>query len=70
MKQLAAYRGREVVVLGLARSGVAAAKLFHGIRRRTSSSMTRKTAGTMPGSRRIDRLWAFLSFAAVIRTDW
>lgn len=29
MMQLAAYRGRKVVVLGLARSGVAAAKLFH-----------------------------------------
>jgi UDP-N-acetylmuramoylalanine--D-glutamate ligase len=31
MMQLAAYRGRKVVVLGLARSGVAAAKLFHEI---------------------------------------
>jgi UDP-N-acetylmuramoylalanine--D-glutamate ligase len=31
MMQLTAYRGRRVVVLGLARSGVAAAKLFHGI---------------------------------------
>ncbi|MBW5444830.1 UDP-N-acetylmuramoyl-L-alanine--D-glutamate ligase [Cohnella sp. CFH 77786] len=30
MMQLADYRGRKVVVLGLARSGVAAAKLFHG----------------------------------------
>jgi len=30
MKPLASYRGRRVVVLGLARSGVAAAKLFHG----------------------------------------
>jgi len=30
MKQLSEYRGRRVVVLGLARSGVAAAKLFHG----------------------------------------
>lgn len=29
MMQLTAYRGRHVVVLGLARSGVAAAKLFH-----------------------------------------
>ncbi|MDB4866836.1 MAG: UDP-N-acetylmuramoyl-L-alanine--D-glutamate ligase [Cohnella sp.] len=31
MMQLTAYRERRVVVLGLARSGVAAAKLFHGI---------------------------------------
>ncbi|WP_027088348.1 UDP-N-acetylmuramoyl-L-alanine--D-glutamate ligase [Cohnella panacarvi] len=31
MKELSSYRGRKVVVLGLARSGVAAAKLFHGI---------------------------------------
>lgn len=31
MKELTSYRGRKVVVLGLARSGVAAAKLFHGI---------------------------------------
>ncbi|RKP55269.1 UDP-N-acetylmuramoyl-L-alanine--D-glutamate ligase [Cohnella endophytica] len=31
MRQLTSYRGRHVVVLGLARSGVAAAKLFHGI---------------------------------------
>ncbi|TFE31734.1 UDP-N-acetylmuramoyl-L-alanine--D-glutamate ligase [Cohnella luojiensis] len=31
MMQLTSYRGRHVVVLGLARSGVAAAKLFHGI---------------------------------------
>lgn len=31
MMQLAEYRGRKVVVLGLARSGVAAAKLLHGI---------------------------------------
>jgi len=31
MMQLADYRGRKVIVLGLARSGVAAAKLFHGI---------------------------------------
>jgi UDP-N-acetylmuramoylalanine--D-glutamate ligase len=31
MRQLTEYRGRKVVVLGLARSGVAAAKLFHGI---------------------------------------
>lgn len=31
MMQLTDYRGRRVVVLGLARSGVAAAKLFHGI---------------------------------------
>ncbi|WEK52985.1 MAG: UDP-N-acetylmuramoyl-L-alanine--D-glutamate ligase [Candidatus Cohnella colombiensis] len=31
MKELTSYRGREVVVLGLARSGVAAAKLFHRI---------------------------------------
>ncbi|MFD0672013.1 UDP-N-acetylmuramoyl-L-alanine--D-glutamate ligase [Cohnella sp. GCM10027633] len=31
MKELSSYRGRNVVVLGLARSGVAAAKLFHGI---------------------------------------
>ena len=31
MKELSTYRGRKVVVLGLARSGVAAAKLFHGI---------------------------------------
>lgn len=31
MKSLDNYRGRRVVVLGLARSGVAAAKLFHGI---------------------------------------
>jgi UDP-N-acetylmuramoylalanine--D-glutamate ligase len=31
MIQLKEYRGRRVVVLGLARSGVAAAKLFHGI---------------------------------------
>lgn len=30
MMQLADYRGRKVVVLGLARSGAAAAKLFHG----------------------------------------
>ncbi|MFC5467163.1 UDP-N-acetylmuramoyl-L-alanine--D-glutamate ligase [Cohnella suwonensis] len=30
MEQLTSYRGRRVVVLGLARSGVAAAKLFHG----------------------------------------
>lgn len=29
--QLSAYRGRQVVVLGLARSGVAAAKLFHSL---------------------------------------
>ena len=29
MKELAEYRGQKVVVLGLARSGVAAAKLFH-----------------------------------------
>lgn len=31
MMELTSYRGRKVVVLGLARSGVAAAKLFHGI---------------------------------------
>ena len=31
MMQLNQYRGRRVVVLGLARSGVAAAKLFHGV---------------------------------------
>ncbi|MFC4305644.1 UDP-N-acetylmuramoyl-L-alanine--D-glutamate ligase [Cohnella boryungensis] len=31
MMQLTNYRGRPVVVLGLARSGVAAAKLFHGV---------------------------------------
>ncbi len=31
MMQLTSYRGRHVVVLGLARSGVAAAKLFHGV---------------------------------------
>jgi UDP-N-acetylmuramoylalanine--D-glutamate ligase len=31
MRQLTSYRGRRVVVLGLARSGVAAAKLFHGV---------------------------------------
>ena len=31
MRQLADYRGRRVIVLGLARSGVAAAKLFHDI---------------------------------------
>ncbi|QJD83590.1 UDP-N-acetylmuramoyl-L-alanine--D-glutamate ligase [Cohnella herbarum] len=31
MKQLTSYRGRQVVVLGLARSGVAAAKLFHSV---------------------------------------
>ncbi len=31
MMRLADYRGRKVIVLGLARSGVAAAKLFHGI---------------------------------------
>ncbi|BBI34675.1 UDP-N-acetylmuramoyl-L-alanine--D-glutamate ligase [Cohnella abietis] len=31
MMQLTSYRGRHVVVLGLARSGVAAAKLFHSI---------------------------------------
>ncbi|RED65778.1 UDP-N-acetylmuramoyl-L-alanine--D-glutamate ligase [Cohnella lupini] len=31
MMQLESYRGRHVVVLGLARSGVAAAKLFHGV---------------------------------------
>jgi UDP-N-acetylmuramoylalanine--D-glutamate ligase len=31
MKQLTSYRGRKVVVLGLARSGVAAAKLFHSL---------------------------------------
>jgi len=31
MMQLTSYRGRHVVVLGLARSGVAAAKLFHSV---------------------------------------
>src|SRR5690606_34494166 len=31
MKPLEAYRGRKVAVLGLARSGAAAAKLFHGL---------------------------------------
>ncbi|QTH46099.1 UDP-N-acetylmuramoyl-L-alanine--D-glutamate ligase [Cohnella sp. LGH] len=31
MMQLTNYRGRQVVVLGLARSGVAAAKLFHDV---------------------------------------
>ncbi|KIL34650.1 UDP-N-acetylmuramoyl-L-alanyl-D-glutamate synthetase [Cohnella kolymensis] len=31
MMQLTSYRGRRVVVLGLAKSGVAAAKLFHSI---------------------------------------
>ncbi|MCD9024431.1 UDP-N-acetylmuramoyl-L-alanine--D-glutamate ligase [Cohnella silvisoli] len=31
MMRLTSYRGRRVVVLGLARSGVAAAKLFHGV---------------------------------------
>ncbi|MBB6729649.1 UDP-N-acetylmuramoyl-L-alanine--D-glutamate ligase [Cohnella zeiphila] len=31
MRPIATYRGRKVVVLGLARSGVAAAKLFHRI---------------------------------------
>jgi len=31
MMQLKSYRGRQVVVLGLARSGVAAAKLFHSV---------------------------------------
>jgi UDP-N-acetylmuramoylalanine--D-glutamate ligase len=31
MMQLTSYRGRRVVVLGLARSGVAAAKLFHSL---------------------------------------
>jgi UDP-N-acetylmuramoylalanine--D-glutamate ligase len=31
MMQLTSYRGRRVVVLGLARSGVAAAKLFHAV---------------------------------------
>ncbi|XID95325.1 UDP-N-acetylmuramoyl-L-alanine--D-glutamate ligase [Paenibacillaceae bacterium WGS1546] len=31
MMQLTSYRGRRIVVLGLARSGVAAAKLFHGV---------------------------------------
>ncbi|TVY00582.1 UDP-N-acetylmuramoyl-L-alanine--D-glutamate ligase [Cohnella terricola] len=31
MMQLTSYRGRHVVVLGLARSGVAAAKLFHNV---------------------------------------
>jgi UDP-N-acetylmuramoylalanine--D-glutamate ligase len=66
MKPLDAYRDKRVVVLGLARSGVAAARLFRRIGARvTANDQNRARSVPKPTNW---RLWAFLLCAGGIRT--